>query len=576
MGSELTVTVERVDDFVLLIQVMMRLGLPAILDRHIPRHWLQEGLSWGWVATIWLAHILSQGDHRKLTVRDWVRQAHTTLEATTSLSIRDTDFTDDRLTIVLRELSKPEYWHAIEQDLGQNTVRAYDLSAERVRVDATTISGYHQGDEDGLFQFGKSKDNPELLQVKLMMASLDPLGLPIATDVVSGEQADDGLYVPIIDRLALTLNKAGLLFVGDCKMSAWAIRVHIRAMGNHYLMPLALVGEAGQDMLLWIQEAVEGKQVLMPIYTPGASTDEETLAEGYERTRVHTAQVEDRTLEWTERVLVVHSKVYADVMMRGLERRLANATTKLEALTPPRGRGKRQIEDEETLVAAANTILQNHRVEGLLSYTFERQVEQQVKYIGRGRGAVGRPQEVVERVRYQITAVERDEAAIEALQQTFGWRAYVTDLPAEQLSLVEAMLTYREEWQIERGFHRLKGAPLSIAPLFVKRDDQVTGLIHLLSIAVRLLTLIEFVVRRTLKQEQAQLVGLHAENPKKGTDKPTTERLLKAFSGINLTIIQFPDRAVHHVTPLSPLQERILTLLGLSPDIYLALAQNSS
>jgi len=576
MESELTVTVERVDDFALLLQVMMRLGVPAILDQHIPRHWLQEGLSWGWVATIWLAHIVSQGDHRKLTVRDWVRQAHTTLEATTGLSIRDTDFTDDRLTIVLRELSKPEYWHAIERDLGQNTVRAYDLSAERVRVDATTISGYHQGNEDGLFQFGKSKDNPELLQVKLMMASLDPLGLPIATDVVSGEQADDGLYVPIIDRLALTLNQTGLLFVGDCKMSAWATRVHIRAMGNHYLMPLALVGEAGQDMPVWIQEAVDGKHELSPIRAPGASADEKPLAQGYERTRMHLVQVEGQTLEWTERVLVVHSEVYADVMTRGLERRLANATTKLQALTPPRSRGKRQIEDEESLVAAANTILQHHRGEGLLSYTFERQVEQQVKYLGRGRGAAGRPQEVVERVRYQITAVERDKAAIEALQQTFGWRAYVTDLAAEQLSLVEAVLTYREEWQIERGFHRLKGAPLSIAPLFVKRDDQVTGLIHLLSIAVRLLTLIEFVVRRALKREQAQLVGLHAENPKKGTDQPTTERLLKAFSGINLTIIQLPDRVVHHVTPLSPLQERILTLLGLSPDIYRALAQNSS
>jgi len=237
------------------------------------------------VATIWLAHIVSQGDHRKLTVRDWVRQAHTTLEATTGLSIRDTDFTDDRLTIVLRELSKPEYWHAIERDLGQNTVRVYDLNVERVRVDATTISGYHEGSEDGLFQFGKSKDNPELLQVKLMMASGDPLGLPIATDVVSGEQADDGLYVPIIDRLVLTLNKTGLLFVGDCKMSAWATRLHIRAMGNHYLMPLALVGEAGQDMPVWIQEAVEGMHELKPIRAPDASDDEKPLAKGYERTR---------------------------------------------------------------------------------------------------------------------------------------------------------------------------------------------------------------------------------------------------------------------------------------------------
>jgi transposase len=152
----------------------------------------------------------------------------------------------------------------------------------------------------------------------------------------------------------------------------------------------------------------------------------------------------------------------------------------------------------------------------------------------------------------------------------------VTDLPAEQLSLCDAVLTYREEWQIEHGFHRLKGAPLSIAPLFVKRDDQIAGLTNLLTIAVRLLTLIEFVVRRALKRENSQLTGLYKQNPKKATDQPTANRILQAFSNVTLTIIQFPDRVVRHVTPLSLLQERILLLLGLSPDIYYSLAHNST
>jgi len=576
MDTELTITTERIDDFVLLIKMMMRLGLPAILDRHIPRHWLQEGLSWGWVATIWLAHILSQGDHRKLTVRDWVRQAHNTLEATTGLSIRDTDFTDDRLTIVLRMLSKPEYWHAIERDLGQSTVRVYDLEVKRARVDATTISGYHAGGEDSLFQFGKSKDNPTLQQVKLMMVTLDPLGLPAATEVVSGEQADDGLYIPIIDRVVAILIKAGLLFVGDCKMSAWATRVHIRALGHHYLTPLALVGETVEAMSTWIQEALDGTYTLTPIYAPDAQEGDDPIAQGHERARLCMAQEGEQHLEWMERVLVVHSPAYAAAQQRSLERRLERATAKLSTLTPPRGRGKRQIKEEAALVTAAEAILQKYQVESLLSYAFERQVEQQVKYVGRGRGAAERPQRVEERVRYQITAVIRDTASITALQQRFGWRAYVTDLPTEQLPLSDAILTYREEWQVERGFHRFKGAPLSIAPLFVKRDDQVRGLINLLSIAVRLLTLIEFIVRRALKRENAQLVGLHKENPKKPTDKPTTERLLQAFSNITLTIIQFPDRTVRHVTPLTPLQERILVLLGLSSDTYYGLAQNSS
>jgi transposase len=575
MATELTLTTERIDDFVLLIHVMLRLNLPEILDRHIPRHWFQEGLSWGWVATIWLAHIVSQGDHRKLTVRDWVRQAHDTLERVTGQDIRDTDFTDDRLTIVLRELSKPEYWHAIERDLGQHTIRVYNLEQKRVGVDGTTVSGYHAGGEESLFQFGKSKDDPGLLQVKVMQAVLDPLGLPAVTDVVSGEQADDGLYIPIIERLLTVLTQAGLLFVGDCKLSALATRAYIRSRGHHYLAPLALTGDTATEMRAWVQDALNGKQTLTPIPMVDDQGHALPLVQGYEATRPCMAQVDGHALEWTERVFVIYSESYAKAQARGLDQRLATATTKLNALTPPRGRGKRQIKDEAQLTQAAQAILQAHRVDGLLSYTFERQEERLVQFVGRGRGAANRPQRIIERVRYQITSVVRHEADITALKDTFGWRAYATDVPAEQLSLEEAILTYRDEWLIERGFHRLKGAPLSLNPLFVKRDDQVVGLIHLLTIAVRLLTLVEFVVRRALKRAQAELVGLHKENPKKATATPTTERLLQAFSNITLTILQLPDRIVRHVTPLTPLQVRILELLDLSPNIYRSLAENS-
>ena len=576
MATDLTLTTERIDDFVLLLHVMLRLSLPEILDRHLPRHWFQEGLSWGWVATIWLAHIVSQGDHRKLTVRDWVRQAHDTLERVTGLSIRDTDFTDDRLTIVLRELSKPAYWHAIERDLGQNMIRVYDLAQKRVRVDATTVSGYHAGGEESLFQFGKSKDNPGLLQVKVMQGALDPLGLPLATDVVSGEQADDGLYIPIIERLLTFLTQTGLLFVGDCKLSALATRAYLHGCGHHYLAPLALVGDTPAEMRAWVRAALDGKQTVTPISMVDAQGQARSMVQGYETIRPCTAPVDGKTLEWTERVFVVYSESYAKAQEHGLEQRLATATAKLKALTPPRGRGKRQIQDEAQLVQAAQAILHVQRVEGLLSYTFERQEDRRTQFVGRGRGATHRPQRIVKQVRYQITSVVRHEADITALKDTFGWRAYATDVSGEQLTLEEAVRTYRDEWLIERGFHRLKGAPLSLSPLFVKRDDQVMGLIHLLTIAVRLLTLIEFVVRRALKREQAELVGLHPENPKKATATPTTERLLQAFSNITLTIVQLPDQLVRHVTPLTALQVRILELLGLSPDIYRSLTENSA
>src|SRR5256885_13291900 len=174
--EELSLTTERIDDFVVLLALMQQMDLPGILDRHLPRHWLQQGLSWGWTASIWLAHIVSQGDHRKVTVRDWVRQAHSTLEQVTSLDIRETDFTDDRLTIVLRHLSDEARWHAIEQELGKHLVRVYDLEEQPIRVDAATGSGCREGGGEGLAQFGASKDDPTLRQRKAMSAPLDPLG----------------------------------------------------------------------------------------------------------------------------------------------------------------------------------------------------------------------------------------------------------------------------------------------------------------------------------------------------------------------------------------------------------------
>jgi transposase len=364
------------------------------------------------------------------------------------------------------------------------------------------------------------------------------------------------------------------LFVGDCKMSALSIRAHIHHLGHHYLCPLAQTGKTGEEMSEWIQAANNGKHDFQMIYRENDKGERKLLAEGYEFERLVKAEIGGEIEEWMERVLVVRSESYRRVMREGLESRLQRATEELMALTPAPGRGKRQIQDETELVEAAEGILKAHDVKGLLSYTFERQEKRQTRYLGRGRGSPDRPKQEIVTVRYQMTAITRQEEAIAVLQKTFGWRAYVTDAPAEQLSLEQAVLTYREEWQIERGFHRLKGVPLSLSPFFVKRDDQVVGLTNLLSLAVRFLSLIEFVARRKLKQNHEKLVGLIENNPKKGIDNPTTERLLKMFDNITLTIVQLPGQTIRHLPALTTVQTRILELLGLSADVYTRLADN--
>ena len=67
------------------------------------------------------------------------------------------------------------------------------------------------------------------------------------------------------------------------------------------------------------------------------------------------------------------------------------------------------------------------------------------------------------------------------------------------------MLAYRSEYVIEHDFARLKGKPLSLAPMYLRTDERIKGLIRLLTIGLRVLTLCEFVVRRRLAAEQTTL-----------------------------------------------------------------------
>src|ERR671931_103384 len=188
------------------------------------------------------------------------------MNAISNLITERVDGTDDRLESVLRRLSDDTRWAAFESALNQHTVRVYDLSTARVHVDSPSASAYATVTEGGLFQFGHSKDErPDLPQVKVMQAVLDPLGMPLATDVVSGERADDPLYVPCIERVQKSLGRRGLLYVGDCKMASRDTRARIAAAGDFYLCPLPQAQLNEREFDAALEAVCKGDQVLSSV-----------------------------------------------------------------------------------------------------------------------------------------------------------------------------------------------------------------------------------------------------------------------------------------------------------------------
>jgi len=565
-----TIITERVDDIPLLLEQMQRMGLPALLDDHFPTHGNWQGLSLGWVSTIWLSAILSRGDHRLVHVEPWVANRLWTLRATTGQAVERLDFTDDRLEIVLRCLHDDTRWAAFESALNQHTVRVYELPTVRVHVDSTSASAYATVSAAGLFQFGHSKDyRPDLPQVKVMQAVLDPLGMPLATDVVSGERADDPLYMPCIERVQASLGRRGLLYVGDCKMASRDTRARIAAPGDFYLCPLPQVQLAEGEFDAALEAIWHGEQALSPVVREGPQGELELIAEGYEYPMAMSQKVGEQVQHWTERRLVVRSVRHAQAAEAALRARMAQAIAQIAALNQ-RGRGKKRFETVSAIRQAVVAILQRYGVHDLVWFRVTPHVT--LRPVRAYRGQPAR----VDHDRQVTVEVCVDEAALEAAVRRLGWRVYGTNQPVESLSLAQAVLAYRSEYQVERSLGRLKGRPLSLTPMYVQRDDHATGLIRLLSIALRVLTLLEFVGRRQLAAEEAKLAGLYAGNPRRETVRPTAERLLEAFQDITLTIVKGPQQSDRHITTLSPLQQRILEILGFSSELYTRLWTVSS
>jgi len=562
MNEKPNIITERIDDIPLLLAQMDRMGLSGLLDAHVPTHGNWQGLPLGRMATIWLSAILSRGDHRLVHVEPWVAGRQMMLSQGSGEVVRADDFSDDRLEIVLRLLSDDNHWTAFESALNQHLIRGYDLRAERVHVDSTSASTYAGVNDEGLFQFGHSKAHrPDLPQVKVMQAVLDPLGMPLATDVVSGNRADDPLYVPCIERVQASLGRRGLLYVGDCKMASQHTRAWLATPEAYYLCPLPQVQLAEGELETALTALEQGEVALSPVYRESPGGESEQIAEGYERQVAMSCEANGDSQSWTERRLVVRSLRHAKAAEASLRTRVAQAQTQVEALNQ-RGRGRKRFEEIDEWRQAATSIVQRHQVEDFLwlRYAHQATLPPVRAYRNREAGIKVERQATVE--------VRVDEDMLERAVSRLGWRIYVTNQGREPLSLAQAVLAYRSEYLVERSLGRLKGRPLSLTPMYVQRDDHATGLIRLLSIALRVLTLIEFVGRRQLALEKEEIGGLYAGNPKRKTVRPTAERLLEAFQELTLTVIALPQQAMRHVTPLSSVQLRILEILDFASEVY--------
>jgi transposase len=211
-------------------------------------------------------------------------------------------------------------------------------------------------------------------------------------------------------------------------------------------------------------------------------------------------------------------------------------------------------------MAEAEAVVARAGVAGLLRYTAQAVLTTRPK-----RAYAGRPARQETDVSF-VTEVQREETLIREKKREMGWQVYATN--GVGLSLPQVVWAYRGQYRIEDDWSRLKGRPLGLTPLYLQDEVRIGGLVYVLSLALRVLTLVEWGVRERLRHEGAKVQGVYAGQAGRKTARPSAELLLRVMQTISLSVIEVNGQTHALLSPLTEVQKRLLELWDLPADLY--------
>jgi len=266
------------------------------------------------------------------------------------------------------------------------------------------------------------------------------------------------------------------------------------------------------------------------------------VAEGFEVKEDIELDTEDGIYQWTERRLFVHSINYAKSQSIALEKRLSKSIIKINELTK-RKQGKASLTTKEAYRAAVDKILEEGKLEDLLDVEI---LAHKTKVKKRAYG--NRPERVEINTSFELL---------------------ITRPPQSLLSFEKCVWKYRYQSNIESRFDDIRNKMAPLLPVYLQKENRIKGLVNILLLALKVCSMLEYKVAKQLQEKNELLREIYEGNPKRGTDRPSTKRILTAFKDISLSIILDKGKFQFALmTPLKPVQQKILSLLDLNDTIY--------
>lgn len=391
-------------------------------------------------------------------------------------------------------------------------------------------------------EIGYNKDGQR--DKKQMVVSLLNVGrVPIWFSPWNGSQSDDGVCLDDLKQLRQQMSLPGnTLLIGDSKICQQATMIECCQSGLQFLAPHPWTPTAKD---VWRQTSLELESGQLEWQMIDYVSQNNSKKPEQKRPKHRICEVsyllkskkgqETFKLRWLFR----HSTSLAEASLKKREKALTAgeaAMTRLAGLV-----GKYHYRERSFIIRQMDEQLRRARAQAFFTYTLT--------------GTDGE--------RDWKLSWKRNDEAIKDDAIFDGITILCTNASPEELPPQIVQQKYKEQIGVEQTIDFIK-SPVQIRPLWLHQAKRIVGLTLLIMIAVLIAMLLEFEVRRLLKEKSKKIEGLRPEGRK--DPAPTAKSLLRAFSDYAYVVVKYADgnKEIHY-PKFKPVPQQIWDLLQLPP-----------
>jgi transposase len=383
--------------------------------------------------------------------------------------------------------------------------------------------------------YGRTKSGRKnVKQIQVGVNATGDGGVPIAHLPLDGNAAEAPSHLENLRRLRTLLPRRKLLYIADTKLDTPENLRTVTAGGGQFLCGGTFAPHL-KDLFLRQRRKLQ-RVDYHPKSQEKRPPEERDEYRAFERTERIRATVGGRTVKLEYRLLFVWSEAKARQEASTRDRHLAKIRAEFETIE--RNLNKYSLKTEATIRRRLEAARAKYN-EGEL-FTYELSKDRRGQF----------------HLQWKI-----DSKALDRCKLLEGVYVLKTNLSKRSYPLAKALAKYKEQSQVERRFHHLKG-PLAVAPMFLKNPERIAGLLYILIWALMVLALMERQVRRSLKGKP--LYGLYPEN--RPSPAPTGPAVLDCFRTLCIVIVFDHGTTTRRLAQPTDIQRELLRLLGIPPD----------